>query len=325
MLKYFIEDKLVNLDVNNDLIVSIKKEIIPLENGKRIIYKLLTKKTIKLHSFIIDLPFKYNKNDYICPNGYQSWTDTLVRKRHGKMHSLSHLPKSIKDMYCFEYYGESYFKKYNSKSGYFHGFSFAYILGDNDTLFASLNERNYYTIFNFDKSDYVHVESDVEGEVVEKETVLLDFIVINGKINELFNTYKELLNYKVIDKEINGYTTWYNYYQDINEDIILRDLSSLDDSYNLFQIDDGYATTVGDFKNIDKTKFPHGLKYVVDKIHESHKLAGIWLAPFIGEEKSETFKNHPDWFIKKDGKPLKVGTNWSGFYALDFDKKEVKE
>ena len=43
MLKYFIEDKLVNLDVNNDLIVSIKKEIIPLENGKRIIYKLLTK------------------------------------------------------------------------------------------------------------------------------------------------------------------------------------------------------------------------------------------------------------------------------------------
>lgn len=325
MLKYFIEDKLVNLDVNNDLIVSIKKEIIPLENGKRIIYKLLTKKTIKLHSFVIDLPFKYNKNDYICPNGYQSWTDTLVTKRNGKMHSLSHLPKSIKDMYCFEYYGDSYFKKYNSKSSYFHGFSFAYILGNEDTLFASLNERNYYTIFNFDKSDYVHVESDVEGEIVEKETTLLDFIVINGKISELFNTYKELLNYKVIDKEINGYTTWYNYYQNINEDIILRDLSSLDDSYNLFQIDDGYATAVGDFKNIDKTKFPHGLKFVVDKIHASHKLAGIWLAPFIGEEKSETFINHPDWFIKKDGKPLKVGTNWSGFYALDFDKKEVKE
>lgn len=57
----------------------------------------------------------------------------------------------------------------------------------------------------------------------------------------------------------------------------------------------------------------------------NHKLAGIWLAPFIGEEKSETFKNHPDWFIKKDDKQLKVGTNWSGFYALDFDKKEVKE
>ena len=85
MLKYFIEDKLVNLDVNNDLIVSIKKEIIPLKNGSRIIYKLLTKKTIKLHSFVIDLPFKYNKNDYICPNGYQSWTDTLVRKRNEKI------------------------------------------------------------------------------------------------------------------------------------------------------------------------------------------------------------------------------------------------
>ena len=116
MLNYFIEDKLVKLDVDNDLIVSLKKETIPLENGKRIIYKLLTKKSIKLQSFVIDLPFKYHKSDYICPNGYQSWTDTLVRKRNGTMHSLSHLPKSIKSMYCFEYYGDSYFKKYNSKS-----------------------------------------------------------------------------------------------------------------------------------------------------------------------------------------------------------------
>ena len=43
MLKYCVEDKVVNLDVNNDLIVSIKKEIIPLKDGGRIIYKLLTK------------------------------------------------------------------------------------------------------------------------------------------------------------------------------------------------------------------------------------------------------------------------------------------
>lgn len=324
MIRYILDNKVFNLDQTNDDIISISKNVIPLSNGQRIIYKLSTKKAIKLLSFIVDFPFKYNKNDYICPNGYQSWTDTLVVKRNEKMHSLAHLPSFIKNMYAFSYYGDSYFKNYNSKKGYFHGFSFAYVLGNVDTLFASLNERNYYTIFNFDKSNFIHIESDVDGQIVEHETILLDFIILNGKINALFDSYKSLLNYKVIDKEINGYTTWYNYYQNINEEIILRDLSSLDDSYNLFQIDDGYATAVGDFISIDKTKFPNGLKTVVDKIHQSSKLAGIWLAPFIAEEKSETFKNHSDWFIKKDGKPLKVGTNWSGFYAFDFEKEEVK-
>ena len=38
-------------------------------------------------------------------------------------------------------------------------------------------------------------------------------------------------------KKLFGYTSWYNYYQNINESIILRDLDALDSRFELFQID----------------------------------------------------------------------------------------
>nr|MCR5787102.1 alpha-galactosidase [Acholeplasmatales bacterium] len=127
------------------------------------------------------------------------------------------------------------------------------------------------------------------------------------------------------NEKIFGYTSWYNYYQNINEDIILRDLEGLDNRFNLFQIDDGYETFVGDWLNIDSKKFPNGLKPIVDKIHSKGLKAGIWLAPFVAEEKSELFTNHKELF-KKDNKGefVKCGCNWSGFYALDLEKEETR-
>ena len=100
----------------------------------------------------------------------------------------------------------------------------------------------------------------------------------------------------------------------------------MDQRFNLFQIDDGYETFVGDWLDIDKNKFPHGLKPIVDKIHERGYKAGIWLAPFVAETNSNVFKNHQDWLKRnEDGSLAKCGSNWSGFYALDLQKEEVRE
>ena len=125
-------------------------------------------------------------------------------------------------------------------------------------------------------------------------------------------------------KKIFGYTSWYNYYQNINEEIILRDLEGLDSKFNLFQIDDGYETFVGDWLDVDQNKFPNGLKKVVDKIHAKGYKAGIWLAPFVAEEKSKLFRERKDLFKLENGEPVKCGANWSGFYALDFENEEAK-
>ena len=164
----------------------------------------------------------------------------------------------------------------------------------------------------------------VEGWNIKKdETISLFHFARFDSYDEGLNSFNNqfVINTK---EKIFGYTSWYNYYQNINENIILRDLDALDDRFNLFQIDDGYETFVGDWLSIDKNKFQNVLKPIVDKVHNKNMKAGIWLAPFVAESKSELFNNHPDWFKKnKEGKFVKCGSNWSGFYALDLTKTEV--
>ena len=80
-----------------------------------------------------------------------------------------------------------------------------------------------------------------------------------------------------------GYTTWYNYYTSVTEEIVERDLEAiakLGSKIDIFQVDDGYERTVGDWLYHDEKKFPSGMKLIADNIHKNDMLAGLWLAPF---------------------------------------------
>nr|MCR4594959.1 alpha-galactosidase [Clostridiales bacterium] len=130
-------------------------------------------------------------------------------------------------------------------------------------------------------------------------------------------------------KHLAGYTSWYNYFQKINEHIILRDLDGMDcasEEVNIFQIDDGYESAVGDWLIVDEQKFPNGMKYTADKIHEKGYKAGIWLAPLNAQKDSKILKEHQDWIIKDNetGKPLLGCLGWGGAYTFDIYNEEVK-
>ena len=129
-------------------------------------------------------------------------------------------------------------------------------------------------------------------------------------------------------EKLYGYSSWYNRYQDIDEPAIQQDLEGCKQIFHpndLFQIDDGWEPFVGDWLEPDGKKFPHGMKEMADEIHASGYRAGIWLAPFAAEEKSALYHDHPDWFIKENGKNWKCGGNWSGFYSLDIDQPEAEQ
>ena len=54
-----------------------------------------------------------------------------------------------------------------------------------------------------------------------------------------------------------GYTTWYNYYGSITEDIVIRDLealSKLNEKVDIFQIDDGQQKAIGDWLETKQEK-----------------------------------------------------------------------
>ncbi|MBQ1553400.1 MAG: alpha-galactosidase, partial [Clostridia bacterium] len=123
-------------------------------------------------------------------------------------------------------------------------------------------------------------------------------------------------------------TSWYNYYQKIDQNIILRDLNGLDrvrSDTDIFQVDDGFETYVGDWLD-HCDKFPDGMGYIAEKIHAKGYKAGIWLAPFNVQIKSRTYKEHPEWVIRdENGKPVLGCVGWGGAYTLDIYKPGVRE
>lgn len=294
---------------------------------------VIPKKQISDISFYLERNYEYQTDSRFFANGFQSWTDTKEFTRNEMMADEGLIGRGIfgKSPFGINLVGNYTFVDQPKEYGNFHAFSFAYVRNDkNVDFFASLNDRTGYTIIYADMNkNTLRFSKDVEGIKITEPYELLDLYFDNGGYDEVFDRYFAKLNVKPLtDKKIKGYTSWYNYYQNISEDIILRDLEAISkktDKVNTFQIDDGYQTAVGDWLSINKTKFPNGLKPIVEKIHAKGWQAGLWLAPFGAQKGSKLACEHPDWLVKgKNGKPIMVGANWGGFYAIDIDNADAR-
>jgi alpha-galactosidase len=312
-----------NIDFNFDIISN--------DNSLKVL--LMPNKPMEMLNFYVEQKYDFLDNSRFFANGFQSWTDTKEFVKGEHMASLGLVGKSpFGKAFGLKYVGDYTFTKQPQGAGQFHSFSFAYVKnGDNIDLIGSLNDRTGYTIIYADmNNNTLRYSKDLEGVVIDNPYEILDLYFTSGKYDDAFDAYFDVLGVKPLTNEkIKGYTSWYNYYQNINENVILRDLNSLceqKDLVNTFQVDDGYQTAVGDWLSIDYKKFPNGMKNIADSIHSKGLQAGIWLAPFGAQKGSAVAKEHPDWLIKnKKGKPICVGANWGGFYALNIYNNEARE
>ena len=316
-ISYIRDEKLLHTSLSNDDIEL--SEVIDTE----ITIKIKALNDIILDKAILFDIFKISKNDQFFLNGYQSWSKTNVATLKDKERDVSKLPSFILDKVSLVEYGDTFIYDYNKNK--LHGYDFFYLKGENELFSFNLNYEYAYLIYDIDKKKKtLSLISDVKGLHLKKGEVftLFNFLIYDS-ISEGLNVYSDRYPKKEKEK-IFGYTSWYNYYDNINEEILLRDLESLDERFNLFQIDDGYTEHVGDWQSIDKVKFPNGLKGIVDKVHEKGKLAGIWIAPFAASVNSDIVKKHPEYFIKVNGEFLKAGSNWGGFYTYDLDNTDAR-
>ena len=296
---------------------------------------LIPSRPITLISASLEFWHEYEKNEKFFVNGYQSWTTS------GEMSSediyrgttpLAGVTKYTKDMAITS--GDYAFTRYEPRPGFFHSFTYTYLRrGDEFELFGSLSERNGYTVFYSDMEKHIFsVEKDVEGLTISEPYEMFDIVRVVGGYDEVFDKYFAAMSLpakKRVDR-LTGYTSWYNYFQKIDENIILRDLKGLSrarESVNIFQIDDGYEPFVGDWLDYNGKDFPNGMKTIADAVHREGYLAGIWLAPFnVQRGKSRILKEHPDWLIRNpDGKPQLGCVAWGGAYTLDIYNSEVRE
>lgn len=296
---------------------------------------LIPSRPITLISASLEFWHEYEKNEKFFVNGYQSWTtsgEMSAEDIYRGTTPLAGVTKYTKDMAITS--GDYAFTRYEPRPGFFHSFTYTYLRrGDELEFFGSLSERNGYTVFYSDMEKHIFsVEKDVEGLTISEPYEMFDIVRFVGGYDEVFDKYFAAMSLpakKRVDR-LTGYTSWYNYFQKIDENIILRDLKGLSmarESVNIFQIDDGYEPFVGDWLDYNGRDFPNGMKTIADAVHREGYLAGIWLAPFnVQRGKSRILKEHPDWLIRNhDGKPQLGCVAWGGAYTLDIYNLEVRE
>jgi alpha-galactosidase len=330
-ITYIVENVKVNrkISLDKDYICNDFSLIIK-NNGNYI--EILPNRLIIIEKILMEIPYKYEKNDKIFINGYQSWSDSKEVEVNYKERKFNCLISPIVEKYKFKQYGDYNFYKYKNKNGVFHSNTYTYIKSQQNIYFlGSLNDYESFSFIEHNtKQNKISFYKDFEKKEITKKQILFNIFQMKDiNKNKIFEKYFNLLNLeKKENKKVDGWCSWYNYYEDITEDIILKNLNNFANQnikLDYFQIDDGYQNAVGDWLLIND-KFPNGIKYLAQEIKNKGYKPGIWLAPFAAEKKSVLVSEHPEWILKdENGDFVYGGSNWSSFYALDIYNAEFRE
>ncbi|MBR1823500.1 MAG: alpha-galactosidase [Ruminococcus sp.] len=329
---YMENDELFHVNtvrsVSND---RMKLEINSEENILTVNVNTSNELRIQHISAVFEYPFSTPEKIFL--NGYQSWTDSIEHELEDTMKGIDHIPEIVKDKYAFSQYGDYNFANYSSYPGNMHGWTYGYVRYTNEfDFFGSLAEKTGFTqIIVSVETNEIYFIKDCEDLTVNGNYCGLKIFMRTGDEDTVFDKYFELLNIKPSPdvKPIYGYTSWYRHYQKISEKLLLEELDGITDQRykaDVFQIDDGWQTAVGDWLSVDKEKFPNGMKSIADFIKDRDMMAGLWLAPFVCETDSVIFRTKEHWLLKDESfQYVKAGSNWSGFYALDIYNEEFRE
>ncbi|MBQ7900822.1 MAG: alpha-galactosidase, partial [Clostridia bacterium] len=123
--------------------------------------------------------------------------------------------------------------------------------------------------------------------------------------------------------------TWYPYLMEVTEE---KCLGFIDKARyigaELFVIDDGWfgrrfdATDgLGDWW-VTPEKFPNGLRPIADKAHSCDMKFGLWIEPEMVNEKSDLYKQHPEWVLSF---PNREKTKIRNQLVLNLAREDVME
>lgn len=307
------------------------------ENRIRIDLRALLPLHLEKVSLQTDYQTEGEDSRYFC-NGFQSWTTSREYQGNERIRKLSPLLNAYS-----KNAGDYFIPSPKRKKGQLHSWSWTYWRdADRYKMLASLGELSGFTRFWYKtKTKELEIEKICSGYriLADKSYELFDLLYAEGEgylaYQDFMNRYADLWHQKYGTKHpsaqpAQGWTSWYHYYDKIDEAIIEKNLNAFAEKeidLDIFQIDDGYQAAIGDWLKPNK-KFPNGMAALAAKIQERGYRAGLWLAPFIVGKNSAIYKAHPDWIVRKaNGKPLKIAKNviWkTTYYALDLSQAEVR-
>lgn len=109
--------------------------------------------------------------------------------------------------------------------------------------------------------------------------------------------------------------SWYQYFDHVTQADVLENVDAiarLDLPVDVIQIDDGWQGEPGDW--LARTdRFP-SMAGMVERIRDTGRQAGLWIAPFIAGARSRLARDHPDWLMTGTD----AAQNWGQqLHALD--------
>ncbi|EIE80181.1 hypothetical protein RO3G_04886 [Rhizopus delemar RA 99-880] len=275
-------------------------------------------------SFMTDL-----QDQLMLANGFQSWSQAREFSKNDKIPAIH---SSIAWYTQLNLQGDYDIFQHSGERGFIHSSSYTHFRDTKNVVsfFGSISEQYGYTYFIGDfNNNRLNIYKDVLGMRMEQgqEIDLVQVFIAQGLDAEgaIWDTYAEFYPdrrvHQGLSQHVNGWTSWYNYYGDVSESIINENVDALNQyqyPIDIFQIDDGFQTAIGDWLSINQ-KFPSGMKAVANKIKSAGFKAGLWLAPYAAGFNSRLAKEHPDWLITDPDtkKPVVAGPNWGGFYAIN--------
>lgn len=122
--------------------------------------------------------------------------------------------------------------------------------------------------------------------------------VLNTSVADYVRKYMGLRFEELDKKPMFVYNTWFPFFTNINHDLLI-DLAEAcaECGVEEFIVDDGWQICHGDW-NVDTAKFPKGLKPVFDHIKSLGMKPGLWVTVSMALDRSEVFRNHPEWFVE---------------------------
>lgn len=132
------------------------------------------------------------------------------------------------------------------------------------------------------------------------------------------------------------WSSWYYYFAHVKEEDILRNAAAVARDYKPFGL--GYVLVeagwqvagdgvdpnpIGGNWTESNEKFPHGMKWLADRIHDHGLKAGLTIMEF-SQADEKFYHAHPKWFLHDGNGNAKLGS-WYGTYIADFSNPEVKK
>jgi alpha-galactosidase len=277
--------------------------------------------------------------DWGLANGWQCWSESPIVTSKGV------LPQdAVRDRWVF---GDNLFYPYAAQPGVFHSWFFSYcgsLARPGEQAFLGADGMGRIAIaFVYDlENARVAVDLDCEGlNVASDQAVVCRFVLPQKRVTDRslakdFAAWSNALHCRRPAKPnpkpaspLRGYTSWYHHYPQISADLLQRNAAASKSDMGIFQIDDGYQKSVGEWTEL-KPGFGdfEALRAVFETVRKRGMMPGLWLAPFVSVMQSGLLKSHPEWLLRdRTGAPIRVGhiPHWGGdFFALDTEREDYR-